>query len=191
MDLKTITGVQPEIFGNVRKAGNQIRITAQLVDVATDAYLWSETYSASVENFFTMQENISRSVAKALQVTLLGADQQMNHIKTNVNAYDAFLKGQYFRQQHDDKESLGKALQYFKQAVNIDPHYVRAWVRMGGIYVNRYLQGYCSKECYAKANEALERALSIEPNSADALSLKGFMTMTFDWDLAMRLIRGG
>ena len=93
--------------GSVRKAGNQLRITAQLIEVATDSHLWSQTYDRQMENIFAVQDDIAASVAEALKATLEGG-QTPKAQQTNPEAYNAYLQGRYFVDRRS-KEDLEKA----------------------------------------------------------------------------------
>ena len=90
--------------GSVRKAGNQLRITAQLIEVATDSHLWSQTYDRQMENIFAVQDEIAASVAEALKVTL-GRRPDSKAQQTNPEAYNAYLQGRYFLRPSDQGRS--------------------------------------------------------------------------------------
>ena len=97
-DIKTVAeklNVTHVLEGSVRKAGNQIRITAQLIEVSTDSHLWSQTYDRQMENIFAVQDDIAASVAEALKVTLEGG-QTPKAQQTNPEAYNAYLQGRHF-----------------------------------------------------------------------------------------------
>ena len=129
-DLKTIAeklNVTHVLEGSVRKAGDQLRITAQLIEVATDSHLWSETYDRQMDNIFAVQDDISASVAGALKATLEGG-QPAKAQETDPAAYNAYLQGRHFFDRRS-KEDLEKAIGYYEQALRIDP---RLCARLGG-----------------------------------------------------------
>ena len=106
VDLKTIAEklkVTHVLEGSVRKAGNQLRITAQLIEVSTDSHLWSQTYDRQMENVFAVQEEIAASFSKRLKVTLTGG-QQLKTKQTNPEAYNAYLQGRYFQRSRRSKK---------------------------------------------------------------------------------------
>src|SRR5262245_41799073 len=153
-DLKTIAqklSVTHVLEGSVRKAGDQLRITAQLIEVATDSHLWSETYDRKMENIFAVQDDISASVAGALKAALEG--QPAKTKETNPEAYNAYLQGRYFYDRLS-KEDLEKAIGYFEEALRLDPNYARAWAGLSAVHSKQADRGYVSvDEGYAKARK--------------------------------------
>jgi TolB-like protein len=118
--------------GSVRKHGNQLRITAQLIQADNGYHLWSETYDRQLDNVFQIQEDIASAVVDALRITLLGEAPKTR--KTDPAAYQLFLEGQYLKRQIS-MDSLNRAIQAFKQAVEIDPAYVPAWAELADTYL--------------------------------------------------------
>jgi TolB-like protein len=163
-DIKTIAqklNVTHVLEGSVRKAGDQLRITAQLIEVASDSHLWSQTYDRKMENIFAVQDDISASVAAALKATLEG--QPAKTKETNPEAYNAYLQGRYFYDKRS-KEDLEKAIGYFQQAMKIDPNYARAWVGLAMVHSRQADWGYVPlEEGYAKARKEAEKALERDP----------------------------
>jgi eukaryotic-like serine/threonine-protein kinase len=169
--------------GSVRKAGNHVRISAELVNVADGFQLWSETYDRELNDIFAVQDDIARSVGEALKVKLLG--QNSPSAKTgNSEAYNAYLQGRYFFDRRS-KEDLEKAVGYFEQSVKVDPGYAPAWV---GLASARYRQadwGYVPvDQGYEAARKGVQTALKLDPNLAEAYSTMGWIQMTYDWDWA-------
>src|SRR5262249_6711298 len=122
VDIKTIAEklrVTHVLEGSVRKAGSQLRVTAQLIEVGTDSHLWSDTYDRQMENIFAVQDDIAKSVADALKVTLEGGQAPKTQ-QTNPEAYNAYLQGLYFADRQS-KDDLEKAVGYYEQALKIDP----------------------------------------------------------------------
>ena len=142
-DIKTVAeklNVTHVLEGSVRKAGNQIRITAQLIEVSTDSHLWSQTYDRQMENIFAVQDDIAASVAGALKVTLEGG-QTPKAQQTNPEAYNAYLQGRHFSDRRS-KEDLEKAIGYYERALQIDPNYARAWVGLSAVHSRQADSGY-------------------------------------------------
>ena len=167
--------------GSVRKAGNELRITAQLIEVASDSHLWSQTYDRHMENIFAVQDDIAASVAGALKSTLEGGQTSKTQ-QTNPEAFNAYLQGRYFLERRTE-EDLEKAIGYFEQALQIDPTYARAWV---GLSETHYVQAgrvfVPIDEGYRKARKEAEKALEIDPNVAEAHASLGRIKMVYDWD---------
>ncbi len=183
-DIKTIAeklNVTHVLEGSVRKAGTQLRVTAQLIEVATDSHLWSETYDRQMDNIFAVQDDIANSVAGALKVTLEGG-QIPKAQETNPEAYNAYLQGRYFVDRRS-KENLEKAIAYFEQALQIDPNYARAWVGLSEAHGRQADGGYVPlDEGYAKARKEAEKALELDPNLAEAHANMGWIKRVYDWD---------
>lgn len=184
IDIKTIAGklkVTHVLEGSVRKAGDELRITAQLIEVATDSHLWSQTYDRRMDNIFAVQDDIAASVAGALKVTLEGG-QTSTAQETDLRAYDAYLQGRYFFDRRS-KEDLEKAIAYYKQALQIDPGYARAWAGLSQVHERQGSWGYVPvEESYRKARNEAEKALELDPNLAEAHASLGDIMVSYDWD---------
>lgn len=157
--------------GSVRKQGNQLRITAQLIQADNGYNLWSETYDRQLDNVFQIQEDIAIAVVDALRITLLGEVPKTR--KTDPKAYQLFLEGQYLKRQLSS-DSLNRAIQAFKQAVEIDPAYVPAWAELADTYLWGGGSGELSyKEGAALADQAIQTAISTDPDYAFAYYVRG------------------
>ncbi|MFZ0452728.1 MAG: protein kinase [Ignavibacteriaceae bacterium] len=186
-DIKTIAAklnVKNILEGSVRKAGNSLRISADLVNVETDATLWSNTYDGKLKNIFDLQDSISSSVAEALNVVLLGKEAVPPEQKTNPEAYNKYLLGKHFASLRS-KENLEKADAFYEQALLIDSSYAPAWVGLAQVHSNQADVGYLSvDEGYSKARQEAAKALEFNPNLAVANSQMGWIKAKYDWDWA-------
>ena len=184
-DIKTIAqtlNVKHILEGSVRKAGNNLRITAQLIDVETDAHLWSQSYDGTLENIFALQDSISGSVAEALKIALLEKETATQQRETDPEAYNAYLLGKHFFNLRG-KENFEKAESYFEQALSIDPNYAPAWMGLSEVHGRQASYGYMPvDEGYRKARQEVEKALGLDPNLADVYSQMGYIKRTYDWD---------
>jgi TolB-like protein/Tfp pilus assembly protein PilF len=184
-DIKTIAAklnVKHILEGSVRKFGNTLRIIAQLVDVETDAHLWSDTYDGTLENIFALQDSISVSVAEALKVALLGKETASQHQETDPEAYNAYLLGKHFFGLRG-KENHEKAAGYFEKALSIDSRYAPGWVGLSAVHCSQADFGYAPvDEGYSKARQEALKALELDPNLADAQSRMGWIKQSYDWD---------
>ena len=169
--------------GSVRKAGNQVRITAQLVKAADGFRLWSETYERDLTDIFAVQDDIARSVSDALRVAMRGGDISSSTARTvSAEAYNLYLQGQYFRARRT-KDGLEKAVGYYEQALQLDPRFALAWVGLAGAHGNQADAAYVPvDEGFRKSRMEAERALALEPNLGEAHAALGRIRMFHDWD---------
>ena len=150
--------------GSVRKSGNRLRITAQLIDARTDTHLWSETYDRSLDDIFAVQDDIAAAVVTQLRVTLLGAAPKAKAV--NPKAYALLLQARQLQLQRST-ESLAEALLLYQQAIAVDPQYTTAWVGLASIYSSQADAGIrANEEGYRLAREAATHALAIDPDCA-------------------------
>jgi TolB-like protein/DNA-binding winged helix-turn-helix (wHTH) protein/Tfp pilus assembly protein PilF len=184
-DLRTVgkkLNVGAILEGSVQKQGNKVRITAQLIKAADGFRVWSETYDRELNDIFAVQDDIARSVAVSLKFTLLGASAAASTPSKNPDAYDAYLQGRYFSGR-GGRENLDEAVGYYEQAVKLDSGYAPAWAELAGILSIQ--AGYHYRpvdEGFRKAREAVERALSLDPNLAAGHLSMGTIQKYYDWD---------
>ena len=171
--------------GSVRKQGNRVRVTAQLIKAADGFHLWSETYDRELTDIFAVQDDIAKAVAAALQVTLLGSASAASAAPhKNVEAYNAVLQGRYFRDR-GGKENLEKAAGHFEQALKLDPNYAAAWAGLADVRDLQARFAYVPlDEGYRQARAAADRALALDGNLADAHARIGSIKIVYDWDWA-------
>jgi tetratricopeptide (TPR) repeat protein len=126
-------GVRYLLEGSVRKAGEQVRINAQLIDATTDHHLWAERYDGKMDNIFGLQDKITQKIVAALAVKLAKAEQKQlaSRETSNIAAYDAFLKGMDYLNRHSRS---AKTLSYFEKAIKLDPNYRRAYAGLARAY---------------------------------------------------------
>lgn len=166
--------------GSVRKAGNQIRVSAQLIEANSDTHLWSETYDRALSNIFVIQDEIAREVVSQLKITLLG-DAPTVH-ETDPEAYALYLQGRHLRRLRT-ADSLEQSQRLLQQALAIDPDYAAAWDELGYLYVNQLNLGLRSPdEGYLLAREAIDKALVVDPEYALAHASLGYIAITYDND---------
>lgn len=175
-ELKVATVLE----GSVRKEGRRVRISVQLVKVSDGFHLWSETYDRELTDIFTLQEEIARAAAGSLKVTLLGG--RTRAAPAQPEAYSAYLRGRYWRERRGQKD-LEKSVTYYQQAVEIDPGYALAWAGLAGATRFQATISYrpFGEGCQA-ARQAAERALSLDPNLAEAHLVMAEIKTMCDWD---------
>jgi adenylate cyclase len=176
--------VEHVLEGSVRKSGDRIRVTAQLIDVNTDTHLWSETYTRELDDIFAVQDEIAQAIVDALQITLNRTDQQSlsTHSTSSAEALDEYMIGRHLWNQRTP-ESLRAAIEHLRAALAIDADYDEAWVALADTYVvmpESYAGSY--EETVPLAREAVNRALAINPDSARALAVSGSYKGYYDYD---------
>jgi len=185
VSIKTIAqmlNVKNILEGSVQKAGNNLRISADLVNVETDATLWSNTYNGTMNNIFALQDSISGNVAEALKVTMLGKDAAKPKQKTDPEAYNDYLIGNHFYDLHG-KEDWERAESYYEKAISIDSGYAPAWVGLSRVHISQAHQGdVFVDEGNTKARKEAEKALELNPNLADAYAQIGMIKNLYEWD---------
>jgi len=153
--------------GSLRRSGERVRITAQLIDASTNSHIWSQTYDRSLEDLFAVQDEIAASVATALQVTLAGK-KPGERIPSNIQAYEHFLQGQFFYKRRSPGD-IERSVSQYQQAVALDPTFARAWAALAGGYA---LQAFeispPPAELRERQGEAAQKAVSLDPSLAVA-----------------------
>ena len=187
--------VKTLLEGSVRKAGDRVRITAQLINVADGYHIWSDKYDRNIEelccpeDIFVIQDEISLAIVDNLKVKLFREEKEklVKRHTDDLDAYDLYLKGHYFWNKRTE-ESLKKSIQYFQQAIEKDPDYALAYSGLADSY--HTLQDYSSispKELNAKAQEAALKALEIDNTLAEAHASLGMVSFRYwDWEGAER-----
>ena len=182
-------GVSNVLEGSVRKSGNRIRITAQLIAAGTDKHLWSETYDRELTDIFAIQDEISAAIVLALK-SKLGLDTKVavrDMSKVNLDAHNEYLKGRFYIENRN-KADLEKALAHFNKSVALAPEYAPAW--MGKAWAIFYLSeanyGTLPRQISASnAKSAIEMALQLNQNLPETHAILGIIeAASFNWDKA-------
>lgn len=167
--------------GSVRKVGNRVRITAQLVKVEDGYHLWSERYDRNMEDVFAIQDEITEKIMDKLMAALdVRRKPPEEHRPVNLEAFDLYLKGRYYW----NKFSLDKAITYYKQAIEKDSTYALAYAAVAEAYymLSTGFDILPSKEGMPKAREAAQKALELDPTLAEAYASLGLLALSYDWD---------
>ena len=169
--------------GSVRKSGNLLRITAQLIDAKNDKHLWSETYDRNLDNIFAIQDEVSAAVVKALELNLLKSKPLPKSIKTNPEAYKLYLQAVQASHFSSDKQKLIEAVDLAKQALNIDNNYIPAWLLLSRVYETQGNNGTLGfEQGYTLAKEATNKVLEIDPKNALAYAYLADDELSYDWN---------
>ena len=168
--------------GSVRKSGETLRITAQLIRAADGSHLWSESYDRTLDDIFVVQDEIAGEVVQALKLTLFAPTSVTRSRPVDPEAYNLVLQGRYFLERRGQKD-LERAVEYFRRSRERDPEYAPAWAGLSGAYAQQVNAGYVSAvDGYRRAREAAEKALALDPQHADAHLAMGFVQLVYDWD---------
>ncbi len=168
--------------GSVRKAGNRVRITAQLIDARTDTHLWSETYDRELDDIFALQDEISAHVVEQLKITILGDLPTAEQIDSE--AYGLYLRARHIVHSGQyDKLPLAEKL--LNEALQIEPGYIRALSELGRVYLNYEIDDSRSEDDLRQmARDVVSKISAVEPDGITALSWRAWMAHEFDSDIS-------
>ncbi len=176
--------------GSVRKAGNKVRITAQLIDVESDSHLWSDTYDRELDDIFSIQKEIATNIVAAMTQYLISGQiiaRSITPTTADTAAYEIYLQGRYLLALRGG-ENLEEAARLFEQAVEIDNSFAAAYASLGKTYA--LLPGYLpvsdSRPFTEKSEAAIDNSLRLDPDQAEALIAKGSNATKYrlEWDEA-------
>jgi TolB-like protein/DNA-binding winged helix-turn-helix (wHTH) protein/Tfp pilus assembly protein PilF len=180
-------GVDFVLEGSVRQAGDRIRVTAQLIRATDQLHLWTETYDRSWNDVFAIQADVGARVADSLAVELLPASQAIAASGTvRPKAYEHYLRGRFYWNQRtrDPSAQLAHAIEEFEAAIAEQPDYALAYAGLADSYDSIFFANPAVGDTpYARARDALRRALQLDPRLAPAYSTLGWMTLHFDRNL--------
>jgi TolB-like protein/DNA-binding SARP family transcriptional activator/Tfp pilus assembly protein PilF len=178
-------GVDAVLEGSVRRAGDRVRITAQLIDGRADRHLWSETFERDVADVFDVQTEIAGIVAEALRVRLIAPGEGGGPSPTRgAAAHDLYLRG-LFHWNRRSAADLGLAVGFFEEATRLDPDYARAWAGLALAYAVipiAFTSVLSQDEAWAQVDAAADRALALDPNLAEAHAARA-LSYHFQWRL--------
>jgi TolB-like protein/Tfp pilus assembly protein PilF len=186
-DLRVIAeklGVDHLLEGSVRKEGNRVRITAQLVRASDGSHLWSETYDRTLDDVFKVQDEIADAAAQAMKVTLFAGRLPERSVRASSEAHNLYLEGHYFfkRRTKDDYE---KAIMSFKRALAADRGFAPAWAGLAWVYALQAGLGLIPAESGSKqARDAAQRALGLDSKLVEAHTAMVYILTGYDWDWA-------
>src|SRR2546423_9515840 len=172
--------------GSVRKAGDRVRISLQLVDTANDSQRWSQSYDRELKDVFAVQADIAKAVAEQLRVTLLGSatNALARPSNENLDAYNAYLQGKFYFAQRNAAADV-KALAFFEEAIRLDPNYAEAYLALSRSHSSRaFFQGVKGREEYEVARQATLKAVALKPGFAEARAQLAYYHVMVDWDVA-------
>jgi TolB-like protein/DNA-binding winged helix-turn-helix (wHTH) protein/Flp pilus assembly protein TadD len=175
------------VEGTVLRAGDQVRITAQLIDASTDKHLWSQSYQGDLRDTLALQDRVARAIAAQIQINLTPREQAALKSARVVNpeAYESYLKGRYFWNKRT-ADGLKVALAYFNQAIEENANYAEAYSGLADTYALLGDWQYAvmtPREAYPKAKAAALKAVELDSSLGEAHNSLAFVLDGFDWDL--------
>jgi TolB-like protein/Tfp pilus assembly protein PilF len=184
IDIGRGLGVGTILEGSVRKEGNQVRISVQLLDAAEDKHLWAHSYDRELQNVFAVQSDIAKNVADALRVKLLPSEgnQIQKRPTESSEAHLLYLKGrQYWNKRSEN--AVKRAIEYFKLAIDVDPSFALAYVGLADSYNVLSDHGYItSAEAAEMARPSTSKALQLDNRLAEAHAAYGWVLAVYDWN---------
>lgn len=184
-DLRSIgekLNVQTVLEGSVRRAGERVRITAQLSDVGQGRLLWSERFDRELKDIFDVQDDIARAIVERLKLTLVGGDRLVPKLTANLEAYELLLKGRVLLTRRG--RAIFDAMSCFEQAVALDPALSEAHALLADAHRLSALYGLRPPaEAMSRARVSAERALTIDPRQVEGLATLANIAFTYDWDV--------
>jgi len=184
-DLRTIgakLGAAYVLEGSVRRAGDRVRVTAQLIGTHDGVHRWSNSYDRPFGDVLKLQGELAAGVARALDI-IVGSDVLYPHdVSTNPEAYDLYLRGLYVSDRFD-KEGFEEAANYYQQALDLDPSFAATATGLGWIFIFQAEFGFAPVvETYERARRSLETAIKLDPKSGEAHASLGWVHTAYDWD---------
>lgn len=184
-EIADALNVSTVLEGSVRKAGDRIRISVQLVNASDGYQLWSERYDREMKDIFDVQDEITLAVVEALKIKLLGDEKAalLKRKTTNADAYEFYLRGL----SHFNKWTpidFQKAIDNLNRAIELDPDYAAAYAALADAYIELLFFSFSSVGAREKAREAGKKALALDPTLAEAHNSQALIKMYLDWDYA-------
>jgi TolB-like protein/Tfp pilus assembly protein PilF len=179
-------GVGTILEGSVRKAGNRVRIAAQLIEVDDDRYVWSQSYDRDLTDIFAVQGEIAQRLAEALKVQLLSKEKKRLEMKATQSpeAFNLYLKGRFYWNERTG-EGVNRAIKYFEEALKTDPRFAKAYSGLADCYLVLSDYGWMPPATAgALARENAMKALSIDSSLAEAHASLGLAKVNHDWDFS-------
>jgi len=176
--------VDAVLDGRIQRAGDRLRVTAELIHVADGLQLWAGTFDVEYTNIFGVEDLVSSEVASSVRVQLTGAEKKVleKHSITNNEAFQDYLRGRYFWSERTG-QGLKKGLEYFKRAIDLDPNYAEAYEGVADSYAMLGLYTVLPpNEAFPRAKVMASKALAIDKTLASAHATLGFVHFYYDWD---------
>jgi adenylate cyclase len=184
-ELGNLLNVNYILEGSVRKSKNKLRITAQLIKVSDGFHKWSETYDRELIDVFDIQDEIALAILEQIKIKLLGAQKEilLKRSTNNTTAYQLYLQGKFHHYGFKDNDTFLKAIDFYKSAIELEPNYANAYAGMAHCYTHLwFLSELPPAESIFLAQEAIKKALALDPENADSHNADGEMKLWYDWN---------
>ena len=179
-------GVDAIVEGSVSRSGSQVKITAQLIEAAEDKHLWADSFQRDVKDVLALQGEVARAIAQEVRATL--TPEEATHLSASrpvdPEAYEAYLQGRYYWYRRTPADAI-KSRDFFQKAVDADPNFAAGWAGLASAYHLLSSTPYsmmAPRDGYPKVLEACRKAISLDPNNAEAHAMRGFVRFFFDRD---------
>jgi DNA-binding winged helix-turn-helix (wHTH) protein/TolB-like protein/Tfp pilus assembly protein PilF len=180
--------VEAVLEGNIQRSGDRVRVTARLIRVADGTALWAQQFDEKFGDIFSVQDSISQRLTSTLSLKITGEEKELlsKRPTDNSQAYEMFLKGRYFYGGIVTEEGLKKSIDYFQQAIKLDPNYAEAYVGLANAYMRiGNVWGFLSpRETFPKAEPILKKALELDQSLADVHASLATYKLYYEWDWA-------
>jgi TolB-like protein/Flp pilus assembly protein TadD len=176
--------VDAVVEGEVLRSQNRVRITAQLIDTSEDRHIWAETYDRDLRDVVTLQAAVAQSISQAIgsRVSPAAPDRHAPVRRVDPDAYEAYLKGRFFFEKRTT-EGFNKAVDYFQQAVRMDPRFAKAYAALASTYdVLGTYELLPPDESFSKARKAADKALQLDGTLSEAYAARGFASSMYEYD---------
>jgi TolB-like protein len=186
LDVRAIgdtLGVGTVLEGSVRKDGERLRVTAQLIDAESGYHIWTEQYDRELQDIFALQDEIARAIADALELRLAGSGEvaAAGH-RPSLEAYDLYLRGLFLRNSLREA-ALRQAQQFFDRAIELEPDFALAYAAKGSVLAPLVYFHYVPKEpALTELRRVVDRALRLDPELGEVYAVLGMLRLYFDWN---------
>lgn len=184
-DIARELTVDAVVQGSVMRAGNRVRVSAQLIDAVHDRHLWADEYDRDVSDVLVLQRDVARAIAREVRATLTPQEEAglAGGRQVAPEAYDRYLRAKALITRFNE-ESIAEAIRLCQEVLQIDPEFAGAWATLASAHAERGIWGRppSSRETGAQARAAVTRALALDPVNPEANSILGFISMVYDWD---------
>jgi adenylate cyclase len=185
--IGTQLNVDHILEGSVRKSGEKLRITAELVNVADGYQVWSQKFDRELKDIFEIQDEISLAILKAIKIKLFGSEKEavLKRYTDNAEAYHLYLQGRFYYNKWAGAEGFNKAIEYFRAAIKIEPDYAIAYTGIASCYLNLWIFSHLPPEqSLPQMKEAAEKSLLLDDKIAESHLTMARIKMYYEWDLS-------